>query len=90
MPYVEVDVDLDEFYDDLSDWEKDELVEKLIKDGYQMKDPNRDYEEEYGDEEFTGSLHDIEWSQMITKINTARYQLTAEQEKMLVDLAKSL
>lgn len=90
MPYVEVDVDLDEFYDDLSDWEKEELVEKLIKDGHQMKDPNRDYEDEHEDEGFKGAPLDIEWAQLIQKINAARYRLSQEQEAMLVNLAKSL
>ena len=89
MAYVtmDIDIDLDHFYDDLNDWEKDELVEKLIEDGYKMKDPNKDYEE---DEEFNGTPLDIEWAQMIQKINSARYQLTAKQEELLFNLAKSL
>jgi|LakMenEpi03Aug12_release.lakeMendotaPanAssembly.Ray.scaffolds.fasta_scaffold4147050_1 hypothetical protein len=90
MAYVEVDVHLDEVYDNLSSWEKDELVEKLIEDGYKMKDPNREYEDEYGDEEFNGTPLDYEWKEMIKKINDSRYQLTPEQERMLVNLAKSL
>ena len=91
MAYVEVDVDLDEVYDNLSSWEKDDLVERLIGDGYKMKDPNREYEEEEGEEEeFNGTPLDIQWTQMIQKINSARYQLTAEQEELLFNLAKSL
>jgi len=88
MAYVEVDVDLNEFYDDLSSWEKDELVENLIKDGYNMKDPNREYED--GEDEFEGTLLDHAWNDMIKKINNSRYQLTAEQEELLFNLAKSL
>jgi hypothetical protein len=88
MAYVEVDIDLDDFYDDLSHWEKDELVEKLIKDGFEMKDPNKEYEED--EEEFNGTPLDYAWRDMIKKINNSRYQLTPEQEEVLFNLAKSL
>ena len=93
MAYVEVDIDLDDFYDDLGEWEKEELVEKLIKDGYEMKDPNREYEEEGGDvdsEDFNGNPLDYAWKGMIKKIDNSRYQLTPEQEEVLFNLAKSL
>jgi hypothetical protein len=91
MAYVEVDVVLDEVYDGLSSWEKDDLVERLIEDGYKMKDPNREYEVEEGEEEeFNGTPLDIQWAQMIQKINSARYQLTSEQEELLFNLAKNL
>lgn len=88
MAYVEVDIDLDDFYDDLSSWEKEELVEKLIKDGYEMKDPNKEYEED--EDEFDGNPLDYAWRSMINKIDSNRYQLTAEQEETLFNLAKSL
>lgn len=88
MAYVNVDVDLDDFYDDLGGWEKDELVEKLIKDGYELKDPNKNYEDD--EDEFEGNPLDYTWKEMINKIDNSRYQLTAEQEEMLFNLAKSL
>jgi len=92
MAYVEVDIDLDDFYDDLGEWEKEELVEKLIKDGYEMKDPNREYEEDVDVDsvEFNGNPLDYAWKAMIKKIDHSRYQLTPEQEEMLFNLAKSL
>lgn len=91
MAYVEVDIDLDDFYDDLDSWEKEELVEKLIKDGYEMKDPNREYEEDDVDsEDFNGNPLDYAWKEMIKKIDKSRYQLTPEQEEVLFNLAKSL
>lgn len=90
MAYVEVDVDLDEFYDGLSSWEKDELVENLIKDGYKMKDPHEDEDDEDDEDEFEGTPLDHAWRDMIKKINNSRYQLTAEQEELLFNLAKSL
>jgi hypothetical protein len=86
---VEVEIELDDFYDSLYDWDKDELVELLIKDGYEMKDPNREYEEDE-EEDSNKNLLDHTWNAMIKKIDNSRYQLTPEQEELLFNLAKSL
>ncbi len=79
-----VDIDVEDFYEDLTPGEKLDLIELLKEDGLLPSDPEDD------DEDGTISLADIEWAQMIQKINSARYRLTAEQESMLIDLAKSL
>jgi hypothetical protein len=89
MPYVNVDVDVDDFYDDLSSWEKEELISLLKKDG--LLESKRLVEIDGDEEEATiGSPLDYEWVAMINKINEARYQLTSEQEQVLINLAKSL
>jgi hypothetical protein len=85
MAYTYVDVDVDDFYEELTPGEKLDLIDLLKQDGLLPSDPDDD-----DDEDGTVSLADIEWVQMIQKINSARYQLTAEQESMLIDLAKSL
>jgi hypothetical protein len=41
-------------------------------------------------EEIEGNLLDYEWIAMMNKINESRYQLTPEQETILINLAKSL
>jgi CxxC motif-containing protein (DUF1111 family) len=79
-----VDIDVEDFYEDLTPGEKLDLIELLKEDGLLPSDPEDD------DEDGTISLADIEWAQMIQKINSARYQLTAEQESMLINLTKSL
>jgi hypothetical protein len=86
MAYTYVDVDVDDFYEELTPGEKLDLIDLLKQDGLLPSDPDDDNEDDDG----TVSLADIEWAQMIQKINSARYQLTTEQESMLINLAKSL
>lgn len=83
MPYINVHVDLDDIYDDMDRSDKEMIAEWLHDDGFVVAI-------DAGLISGQPSPSDIEWAQMITKINAARYQLTAEQEKMLFDLAKSL
>lgn len=82
MPYINVHVDLDDIYDDMDRSDKEMMAEWLYDEGIIV----------ISDTGISGnpSTADIEWAQMITKINSARYQMTPEQEKMLFDLAKSL
>jgi hypothetical protein len=86
MTYIQVDIDVDDFYDDLSSRDKQELINLLKDDGYLEKNQLV----EAIDDEFNGSTIDHEWYAMINKINKHRYQLTKEQEQLLIDLAKSL
>ena len=79
-----VDIDVEDFYEDLTPGEKLDLIELLKEDGLLPSDPDDE------DDDGTVSLADIEWAQLIQKINSARYRLTAEQEVTLIDLAKSL
>ena len=90
MPYVEVDIDVDEFYNQLSSRERDELIGYLEDAGHLeakgLVDPNLEDTEEL----LKGNVLDIEWAQLIQKINAARYRLSVEQEEILINLAKSL
>jgi hypothetical protein len=79
-----VDIDVEDFYEDLTPGEKLDLIDLLKEDGLLPSDPDDE------DDDGTVSLADIEWAQMIEKINSARYQLTTEQESLLINLAKSL
>ena len=80
-----VDIDVEDFYEDLTPGEKLDLIDLLKQDGLLPSDPDDD-----DDEDGTISLADIEWTQMIHKITSSRYRLTTEQESMLINLAKSL
>jgi len=80
-----VDIDVEDFYEDLTPGEKLDLIDLLKQDGLLPSDPDDD-----DDEDGTVSLADIEWTQMIHKITSSRYRLTTEQESMLINLAKSL
>jgi hypothetical protein len=84
MAYIEVDIDVDDFYSELSSREKRELINLLESDGLLPDTGDAD------DTELVGSPMDHEWDEMLTKINNGRYQLTSEQEQLLITLAKNL
>lgn len=90
MPYVEVDIDVDEFYNQLSSRERDELIGYLEEDGHLEAKGLVDSNLEDTEELLKGNVLDIEWAQLIQKINAARYRLSVEQEEILINLAKSL
>ena len=70
MPYINVHVDLDDIYDDMDRSDKEMMAEWLYDDGFVVIS-------DIGISE-NPSTADIEWTQMITKINSARYQLTID------------
>jgi len=82
---VWVDIDVEDFYEDLGTGDKYDLIDLLKQDGLLPSDPEDD-----DDDESNVTALDIEWAQMIQKINSSRYQLSAEQELILINLAKSL
>jgi hypothetical protein len=83
MAYINVDVDVDinDIYDDLDDSEKEDLVALLAADGFLST----------GLIDVVGnSILDAEWQDMLSKLDKARYQLSADQEKILQELVKNL
>jgi hypothetical protein len=88
MPYIDIDIDVDDFYDGLSRYEKDELINLLEQDGYLEKNQVFCASEE--PDGIDGNPIDHEWTEMMNKINDSRYQLTPEQETMLFNLASTL
>ena len=91
MAYIEVDIDVDDFYEDLSSRDKEDLINLLKDEGLlESKHLVETFDEDEAEDEFEGSPTDYEWYAMINKINQSRYQLTDEQEQLLTNLAKSL
>jgi hypothetical protein len=89
MAYIEVDIDVDDFYEVLSSRDKEDLINLLKDDGLlESKRLVKTLDEDV--DEYEGSPVDHEWYAMINKINQSRYQLTDEQEQLLTNLAKSL
>jgi hypothetical protein len=83
MAYINVDVDVDinDIYDDLDDSEKQDLVALLAADGFLST----------GLIDVVGNnILDSEWRDMLSKLDKARYQLSADQEKILQELVKNL
>ena len=81
---VDVNLDIDDIYYELSDREKRELVDLLQDDGLVL--PRDESLKSSG-----GLNHlDYEWAEALDKINKARYILTKEQEDMIMNLASKL
>lgn len=78
-----VDVDVDDFYDELDVTEKKDLIDRLIEDNY-IKD--RDVVTKYNETSPAGQI----FEEAIDKITANRLQLTLEQEEYIISLAKSL
>lgn len=78
---VEVFVDINDIYNDLADSEKRDLVALLAADGFLST----------GFIDVVGnSILDAEWQDMLSKLDKARYRLSADQEKILKELVKNL
>ena len=73
----DLDIDVDDFYNEMSDREKQEMYEMLINDGYGFGgNPN----------EPTGILT-LEFNEIIEKISSNRLRLTNEEDEMLKKIA---
>jgi hypothetical protein len=86
MPYINIDIDVEDFYDDLTTSEKRDLITFLQEDGM------LDVADIVVDSEVVqvATPVDFEWLEMIERINKSRYRLTPEQETMLFNLASTL
>lgn len=81
MPYIRIDVDLDEIYDEMDRHDKREMAKWLFDDGVLESHPNsqirkmvRGSEESQGEKELRDSL---------TKLWNAYYQLSNEEELLI-------
>lgn len=75
---IDVEIDVDEFYNDCSDREKEELAEYLIEDGFI---PGRSTE--VGE----NNLMDITYKNALDKLYSKRIYLTLEEEQFIINLA---
>jgi hypothetical protein len=87
MPYVNVEVDLDDIYDELSSWDKNELAEKLAKDGHCILEAE-DYEDEFKIE--NPNVLDEMWCDIVKKLFHGRIQLSLEDEETITKIANKL
>lgn len=81
MATISIDVDLDDIYWDLHSREKRELALMLEEDGFCIPVSRNDSK--------TSVLDDM-WSEQISKLLTARLQLTKEQEQTILEITKNL
>ena len=83
MPYINVDIDLEDVYKGLSISARNTLVGWLKEDGY-IEDP--------GTNEFSSSENykDDEWVGIIQKLAQNRHQLTLEEEELIKSISNKL
>ena len=88
MPYININVDLDEIYDEMTRYDKEEMAEWLLDDGILENHKNlnirklvRGNEESFDEEQFRNNL---------TKLWSNFYQLSSEDEESIKTIANKL
>ena len=87
MAYINVDIDLDDVYDDMSRYDKEQMAEWLEKDGFCTVDDG-DGEDDFKIEN-PNVLDDI-YTEMIKKLFHGRLQLSLEDEETIKKIANKL
>jgi hypothetical protein len=81
---TEIDIDVDEFWDECSKSEKKELIDLLVEEGHVTRVPNSSI----NDEIQKPSLIEIEWNDMIDKLSLLRQRLSIEEEDTIKALVE--
>lgn len=81
---TEIDIYVDEFWDECSRSEKNELIDLLVEEGHVIRVPNSSLD----DEKQKPSLIEIEWNDMIDKLSDLRQRISIEEEQMLKSLVQ--
>ena len=79
---TEIDIYVDEFWNECSRSEKNELIDLLVEEGHVTRVPNSSI----NDEIQKPSLIEIEWNDMIDKLSELRQRITIEEEEMIKNL----
>ena len=81
---TEIDIYVDEFWNECSRSEKNELIDLLVEEGHVLRVPNSSID----DEKQKLSLIEIEWNDMIDKLSTIRQRISLDEEEMLKTLVQ--
>jgi hypothetical protein len=88
MPYVRIDIDLDEIYDEMDRHDKREMATWLFDDGVLGSHPNPEIRKLVrGDEESQGEK---ELRDNLSKIWNSYHQLKNEEEELIKKIANRL
>ena len=82
MPYI--DVSLEDVYDDMSNYDKDQMVEWLEKDGFYALGEDNEFEIK------NPNIMDMEWMGMMGKLFHSRLQISLEDEETIRKIANKL
>ena len=83
---ISIDIEVDEFYDSLTNYEKNELIDLLIEDD--MISKNAKNINEVVEHLEIKSLQDGEFAEAIDKLYRNRFLLSKEEEEFIHNLAK--
>ena len=81
---AEIDIYVDEFWNECSRSEKNELIDLLVEEGHVMRVPNNSLD----DEKQKPSLIEIEWNDMIDKLSNLRQRISVEEEQTIKALVE--
>ncbi len=86
MPYIDVDIDVDDFYDKCSSYERRQLLDYLKDDGYV---PNAEEKMVVGNTaEVIRNVHDVEWYELLQKLAPLRMQMSVEDIEAIKQIVK--
>ena len=88
MPYIRLDVDLDDIYNEMDRHDKQTMAEWLHDDGILEKHPNPEIRKVVrGDDESPG---EYEFRNDLTKLWNGHYQLSVEDQEIIKQIANKL
>jgi DNA-binding SARP family transcriptional activator len=87
MAYIEVDIDVDDFYGEMSSWDKQSMAEMLEKDGFCILN-DEDEEDNWVIED--PNVFDEVWVEVVKKLFHGRLQLSNEDEETIKNIANKL
>ena len=88
MPYVRIDIDLDEIYDEMDRHDKREMASWLFDDGVLGSHPNAEIRKLVRDE--NDSLGEKELKNALEKLWNAYHRLSNEDELLIKQIANKL
>lgn len=86
MPEFEsyIDIEVDEFWSSCSIGEKEELVDMLVEDGWVVRNSPKGTDPESK----LPSVSDLNWNDMINKLNNVRIQISSDDEETIKQIIK--
>lgn len=82
MTRISIDVDIDDMLYNLSDREKQKLVEELYDDGFVQTQISTD--------DSNNNLLDVMWTESVTKLLNNRHMLTSEDEEIIKKISNKI
>ena len=80
----EIEIDVEEFWDECSRHEREELVDLLEEQGYVKRTVPKGVKPSH----YTPNLMEIEWNDMIDKLSELRQRITIEEEQTIKALVE--